>query len=157
MKNSLSEAKIKEGVFVGLQIPELFKDNRFNNLLQGDVRQAWNAFCLVSTNFLGNVRAENNKELVADMVMQYQKLQYVSKDPYTSFHPIWIAALTTVLWLVMNMMNVFVNISQLRNKDTMKNGPIQCWLTATAGHSRDVPEQLYKRQGEEIEEVVYDL
>ena len=26
------------------------------------------------------------------------------------------------------------------------NGPLQCWLTTLAGHSRDVPEQLYKRQ-----------
>jgi len=29
----LSEAKIKEGVFVGPQIRELFKDDRFNNML----------------------------------------------------------------------------------------------------------------------------
>lgn len=70
----LSEAKIKEGVFVGPQIRELFKDDRFNNLLQGNAKQAWKAFRLVSTNFLGNVRAENYKELVEDMLMQYQKL-----------------------------------------------------------------------------------
>ena len=70
----LSEAKIKEGVFVGPQIRELFKDDRFNNLLEGDAKQAWNAFRLVSTNFLGNVRAENYKELVEDMLMKYKKL-----------------------------------------------------------------------------------
>jgi len=45
-----------------------------------------------------------------------------------------------VSWLVMNMMNVFVNILQLWNKDTMENGPLQYWLATTAGHSRDVPE-----------------
>ena len=70
----LSEAKIKEGVFVGPQIRELFKDDRFNNLLQGDAKQAWDAFRLVSTNFLGNVKAENYKELVEDMLRKYQKL-----------------------------------------------------------------------------------
>lgn len=32
----LSEAKIKEGVFVGPQIRELFKDDRFDNMLQGN-------------------------------------------------------------------------------------------------------------------------
>jgi len=32
----LSEAKIKEGMFVGPQIRKLFRDDMFNNLLQGD-------------------------------------------------------------------------------------------------------------------------
>ena len=45
----------------------------------------------MSTNFLRNVRAENYKELVEDMLIQYQQpvsaatwLQYVSKDPFHS-------------------------------------------------------------------------
>ena len=32
----LSEAKIKVGVFVGPQIRKLFRDDMFNNLLEGD-------------------------------------------------------------------------------------------------------------------------
>ena len=65
----LSEAKIKEGVFVGPQIHKLFRDNMFNNLLQGDEKEkAWDAFRLVSTNFLGNIRAENYKELIENML-----------------------------------------------------------------------------------------
>jgi len=63
----LSEAKIKEGGFVGPHIRKLFIDNMFNNLLQGDEKKAWDAFRLVSTNFLGNIRAENYKELIEDM------------------------------------------------------------------------------------------
>lgn len=55
-------------------IRELFKDDRFNNLLQGDAKQAWNASRLVSTNFFGNVRAKNYKKLVEGMLTQYQKL-----------------------------------------------------------------------------------
>jgi len=51
--------KIKEGVFVGPQIRRLFRDNMFNNLLQGDEKKAWDAFRLVSSKFLGNIRAEN--------------------------------------------------------------------------------------------------
>jgi hypothetical protein len=39
----------------------------FNNLLQGDEKKAWYAFRLVSTNFLGNIRAENYKELIQNM------------------------------------------------------------------------------------------
>jgi hypothetical protein len=35
----LSEAKIKEGVFVGPQIHRLFRDDMFNNLLQDDKKK----------------------------------------------------------------------------------------------------------------------
>ena len=55
----LIEAKIKEGVFVGPQICKLFRDDMFNKLLWGDEKKAWDAFRLVSFNFLGNIRAEN--------------------------------------------------------------------------------------------------
>ena len=70
----LSEAKIKKGVFVGPQIRKLFRDIMINNLLQGDEKKAWDAFHLVSTNFLGNIRAENYKELIEDMLSLYRKL-----------------------------------------------------------------------------------
>jgi hypothetical protein len=46
----------------------------FNNLLQGDEKKVWDAFRLVSTNFLGNIRAENYKELIEDMLSLYHKL-----------------------------------------------------------------------------------
>jgi len=36
----LREAKIKEMVFMGLQIRRLFRDNMFINLLQGDEKKA---------------------------------------------------------------------------------------------------------------------
>jgi hypothetical protein len=36
----LSEAKIKEEVFVGPQIRKLFRDGMFNSLLQGDEKKA---------------------------------------------------------------------------------------------------------------------
>jgi len=39
----------------------------FNSLLQGDEKKAWDAFHLVSADFLGNIRAENNKELNEDV------------------------------------------------------------------------------------------
>ncbi|KAK1791329.1 hypothetical protein P4O66_013345, partial [Electrophorus voltai] len=59
----ISEAKIKEGIFVGPQICQLFIDEKFDYVLKGDEKKAWDAFRLVSTNFLGNVRAGNYEEL----------------------------------------------------------------------------------------------
>jgi hypothetical protein len=70
----LSEAKIKEGVFMGPHIRKLFRDGMFNNLLHGDEKKAWDAFRLVSANFLGNIRAENYKELIQEMLSLYHKL-----------------------------------------------------------------------------------
>jgi len=70
----LSDEKIKEGVFVGPQIHKLFRDDMFNNLLQGDEKKAWDLFCLVSANFLRNIRAEIYKELIEDMLSLYHKL-----------------------------------------------------------------------------------
>jgi hypothetical protein len=67
-----SEAKIKEGVFVGPQIM-LFRDDKFNNLSQGDEKKAWGAFRLVSTNFLANIKAENYKELIEDMSLYHKR------------------------------------------------------------------------------------
>jgi len=46
----------------------------FNKLLKDDEKKAWEPFRLVSTNFLGNIRAENDKELIEDMLTLYHKL-----------------------------------------------------------------------------------
>ena len=70
----LSKAKIKDGVLVGPQIRKLFRDDMFNKLLKGNEKKAWDAFRLVSPNFLRNIRAENYKELIEDMLTFYHKL-----------------------------------------------------------------------------------
>jgi len=69
----LSKAKNKELVFVGPQIHKLFRDDVFNNILQGDKKKSWEAFHLVSANFMGNIRTENYKELIEDMLSLYHK------------------------------------------------------------------------------------
>lgn len=70
----LSEAKIKEGVFVGPQIRKLFKDEHFNNILKGDEKLAWDSFVQVSKNFLGEHKAENYKDIVENLLQCYYRL-----------------------------------------------------------------------------------
>ena len=53
----LSEAKFKEGVFIGPQIWDLIEDEYFDTLLQGDVKADWDSFKFVVKGFLGNRRA----------------------------------------------------------------------------------------------------
>jgi len=59
---------------MGPQIRGLFRDDMFNNLLQGDEKKAWDTFRLVSTNFLMIIMAEKYRELIEDMLSVYHKL-----------------------------------------------------------------------------------
>jgi len=43
----LSEAKLKEGIFIGPQIRDLIKDKYIDKLLQGDEKAAWDSFKFV--------------------------------------------------------------------------------------------------------------
>ena len=70
----LSEAKLKEGAFIGPQIRNLIKDEYFDKLLQGDEKAAWDTFKFVVKGFLGNRRAQNYKELVNNLLQSYQKV-----------------------------------------------------------------------------------
>jgi len=70
----LSEAKLKEGIFIGPQIWDLIKDEYFNKLLQGDEKATWHSFKFVVKVFLGNRRAQNYEELVNNVLQSYQKL-----------------------------------------------------------------------------------
>jgi hypothetical protein len=55
----LSEAKLKEVIFIGLQIRDLIEDEYFDKLLQGNEKAAWNSLKSVVKGFLGNRRAQN--------------------------------------------------------------------------------------------------
>ena len=59
---------------MGPQIRKFFRDVMFNSVLQSDEKEAWDAFRLVSADFRGNIRAENYKELIEDMLSLYHKL-----------------------------------------------------------------------------------
>ena len=59
---------------MGLQVRKLFRDDMFNKLLQGDKKKTWDAFRLVSANFLGNIRAQDYKQLFEDMLSLHHKL-----------------------------------------------------------------------------------
>ena len=49
----LSEAKLKEGIFIGPQIRDLIKDEYFDKLLQGDEKAPWISFKLVVKGIFG--------------------------------------------------------------------------------------------------------
>lgn len=67
----LSEAKIKAGVFVGPQIKKIMESEEFPKMLSRKEKAAWNSFVAVVRGFLGNHKAENYVDLVANLVKKY--------------------------------------------------------------------------------------
>lgn len=70
----LSEAKIKEGIFVGPQIRALFKDLDFKRKLNATESRAWSAFEKVCQQFLGNKRDTNYKGIVKELLSSYKAM-----------------------------------------------------------------------------------
>ena len=69
-----SEAKLKQGIFVGPEIRKLVKDEELNTKLNAKELAAWEAFKLVVQNFLGKHKAVNCKEIVNKMLNAYQEM-----------------------------------------------------------------------------------
>jgi len=49
----LSEAKLKESIFIGPQIRDFIQDEYFDKLQQGDEKAVWDSFKFVIKGFLG--------------------------------------------------------------------------------------------------------
>ncbi|ESN93095.1 hypothetical protein HELRODRAFT_165255 [Helobdella robusta] len=70
----LSDAKVKEGIFVGPQIRELVKDPAFDEVLKGQEKEAWESLKGVICGFLGNRRDDNYIQLVTVLLQKYHQL-----------------------------------------------------------------------------------
>jgi hypothetical protein len=106
----------------------------FNNLLQGDEKKAWDSFRLASTNFLGNIRAENYKELIEDMSLYHKlgcnmSLKIHMLHSHLDFFPDNCSMVSDELGeLFMRKLQRWIN-------DIRNSGPLPCWLTAVGRSS----------------------
>ncbi|GBN00043.1 hypothetical protein AVEN_192949-1 [Araneus ventricosus] len=64
----LSEAKLKEGVFAGLDIRKMMKDENFETKMETTERKAWKSFKPGISSFLGNKKNPNYKSIVEEMI-----------------------------------------------------------------------------------------
>ena len=64
---ALSEAKVKEGVFVGPDIRHLLNDDNFEQTLDNLQLAAWKAFRSICKDFLGNHRSPNYMDTVQEL------------------------------------------------------------------------------------------
>ena len=70
----VSDAKLKEGVFVGPQIRKILADREFDEILVGNELEAWRSFQMVVRDFLGNTKAANYKDIVASLLSNYHNM-----------------------------------------------------------------------------------
>ena len=70
----LTTEKLKAGIFDGPQLRKLIRDPEFENSMNKVELEAWKAFVLVVKNFLGNNKASNCVELVANMLIAFRNL-----------------------------------------------------------------------------------
>ena len=70
----MSDAKIKEGIFIGLQIRELMQDKQFDEDLNETERNAWLSFKMICKDFLGNNKAAKYQDAVQDLLTLYKAM-----------------------------------------------------------------------------------
>ncbi|UYV69492.1 hypothetical protein LAZ67_6003786 [Cordylochernes scorpioides] len=124
--SSISDAKIKEVIFVGPQIRELLQVGNFQNSLNEVKTAVWNSFRNIYKNFLGSVKVENYRDIVNDLLLSYKASACIY---------IWISFQRILVQLAMCMMRGFIKIYQAWRSGTKVNGVPVCLLTS-ARHSR---------------------
>jgi len=62
---------MKEGIFVGPKIKQLFEDHDFSTKFNAKERRHWKALETVCRNSLGNKKAENYSENVHELISLY--------------------------------------------------------------------------------------
>jgi hypothetical protein len=71
---SITEDKLKAGIFVGPQIHKLMKEKDFEKTTNAREKVACTAFRAVTENFLGNNKDQNYKKIVETMLENFKKL-----------------------------------------------------------------------------------
>ncbi|GBO18575.1 hypothetical protein AVEN_119415-1 [Araneus ventricosus] len=72
--SGLSEAKLKEGMFIGPDIRKIMNDENFETKMETNRRKAWESFKLVIISFLGNEKDPNYKSIVEEMIKNFKIL-----------------------------------------------------------------------------------
>jgi hypothetical protein len=77
---ALSEAKVKEGIFVGSDIRQLLNDDNFELTMDNFQLAAWKAFRSICKDFLGNHRSPKYMDIVQELLQSIRssRMQNVS-------------------------------------------------------------------------------
>jgi len=70
----VSDAKIKEGMFIGPQIRELMQNKQFDEDLNETERNSWSSFKRICKDFLKNHKAANYQDVVQDLLTSHKAM-----------------------------------------------------------------------------------
>jgi len=71
---NVSDARVKEGIFIGPQIRELTQDKQFDEDLNETERNAWLSFKGICKDVLGNHKTSKCQDVVQDLVTSYKAM-----------------------------------------------------------------------------------
>ena len=71
---NVSDAKIKEGIFIGPQIREMMRDEQFDEDLNEAEINAWMSFKRLCKDFLGNHKAVKYQDTVKDLLTLHKAM-----------------------------------------------------------------------------------
>jgi hypothetical protein len=71
---NLSDAEVREGIFVSPQIRKLMFVENFEKNLNSNILATWASFKAMFRGFLGNMKDENYTEIIQSVLQNYQKL-----------------------------------------------------------------------------------
>ena len=71
---NVSDAKIKEGIFIGHQVRDLIQDKQFDEDLNETERNAWFSFKWICKDFLGNHKTAKYQDVLQDLLTSYKAM-----------------------------------------------------------------------------------
>jgi len=78
---NMSDAKVKEDIFIGPQIRELMQDKQLDEDPNETERNAWLSSKKICKDSLGNHKAANYQDVAQDLLTSYKAMQYESENP----------------------------------------------------------------------------
>jgi len=143
---NVSDAKIKEGIFIGPQIRELMQDKQFNEDLNETERNAWLSFKRICKDSLGNHKAANYQEVVQDLLTSYKamgcsiilKIHFL--EPHLDFFPENLGKVSDEHGERFHQ-DIMAMEKRYQGKCTSSMLADYCWTL-----KRDVPDAKYRRK-----------
>jgi len=142
---NMSDAKVKEDIFIGSQIRELMQDKQFDEDPNETERNAWLSSKKICKDFLGNHKAANYQDVAQDLLTSYKAMQYESENPLYGITPGFFSQEISAK-LVTNMVKDFTKTlwlwkKQCQGKWTSSVLADYCWTL-----KRDVPDAKYRQK-----------
>ena len=119
----VSDAKVKEGIFIGPKIREPTQDKQFDEDLNVTERNAWLSFKRICKDFLRNHLEANYQDVVQDLLTSYKAMGCNMSLKIHFLSPTWIFSQKISAQSATNMVTDITKIIWLRKSGTKASGP----------------------------------